>query len=102
MARGLLCGPGTARLTRGTNPPMMKLSFALLVASVATLAGCDLYFGNGHDGHGDGGKWNYCGSDGYYTCDGDNCEWQGATCPAGVGGGSSTAGGSGYECHANS
>lgn len=82
---------------------MMKLPFALLVASVATLAGCDLYFGDGH-GHGDS-NWNYCGSDGYYTCSGDNCEWQGPTCPPGVGGSGSPQGGtsgSGYECNANS
>ena len=83
---------------------MMKLPFALLVASVATLAGCDLYFGDGHN-HGDS-NWNYCGSDGYYTCSGDNCEWQGPTCPPGVGGSGTSPGGgssgSGYDCKANS
>jgi hypothetical protein len=81
---------------------MMKHSFALLVASVATslLAGCELYFGDGHDG--DGGEWNYCGSDGYYTCEGDNCSWQGPNCPAGTGSGTTQpGGGSGFDCQAN-
>ena len=82
---------------------MMKHSFALLVACMTTmLAGCELYFGDGHD-HNDS-QWNYCGSDGYYICSGDNCEWQGPNCPAGVGGSGSPTGngsGSGYECNAN-
>ena len=30
---------------------------------------------------GDGSTWNYCGSDGYYQCDGDNCSWVSPTCP---------------------
>src|SRR4051812_43394080 len=83
---------------------MMKHSIALLVASIATsmLAGCELYFGDGHD---QSDNWNYCGSDGYYVCSGDNCEWQGPQCPAGAGSGSSNPGGggsgSGYECSQN-
>ena len=80
---------------------MMKHSFALLVAATSLLAGCELYFGDGHDG--DGGEWNYCGSDGYYTCEGDNCSWQGPNCPAGTGGSGTTqpGGGSGFDCQAN-
>jgi len=76
---------------------MMKHSFALLVASLATsmLAGCELYFGGSHNDS----QWNYCGSDGYYTCEGDNCTWQGPQCPAGTGGGSATPGG--FECQSN-
>src|SRR5689334_9678152 len=84
---------------------MMKHSIALLVAACTSLlAGCELYFGDGHD-HNGGGEWNYCGSDGYYTCEGDYCEWQGSTCPAGTGSGSGTispGGGSGFDCQANS
>ena len=85
---------------------MMKHSFALLVALVTTslLAGCELYFGDGHNGG--GGEWNYCGSDGYYVCQDDYCEWQGPTCPAGTGGSGSTnpggGSGSGFDCQANS
>ncbi|HTL38438.1 MAG TPA: hypothetical protein VL326_35150 [Kofleriaceae bacterium] len=67
------------------------------------LAGCELYFGDGHDHDGGGGAWNYCGSDGYYTCEGDSCEWQGPTCPAGTGSGTTQpGGGSGFDCQANS
>ena len=79
----------------------MKLfhSFTLLVglALLSTLAGCELYFGGGHgDG---GGSWNYCGSDGYYQCQGDSCSWVAPSCPAGAGSGSAgTGSGSGYEC----
>src|SRR5690348_1131067 len=92
MARGLLCPTRTARLPRGKRSPMMKHSFALLVAcATSLLAGCELYFGDGHDG--DGGEWNYCGSDGYYTCEGDNCSWQGPNCPAGTGSGTTQPGG---------
>ena len=65
--------------------------FGLLVAG-SLASGCDLYFG----GHGNGSTWNYCGSDGYYQCQGDNCTWVGATCPAGTGSGSGS--GSGYQC----
>jgi len=87
---------------------MMKNSFALLVATVAmsTLAGCELYFGDGHDNN--GGEWNYCGSDGYYTCEGDYCQWEGPNCPSGTGSGSGGTtqpgggSGTGYDCQANS
>jgi len=63
------------------------------------LAGCELYFGDGNNHNDD---WNYCGSDGYYVCSGDNCEWQGPSCPAGAGSGTTQpGGGSGYECSQN-
>ena len=74
---------------------MMK-PIALLVALSTTvmLAGCELYFGKSHD------RWDYCGSDGYHQCDGDNCEWVSPTCPAGTGSG--TSGGSGgWQCQSN-
>jgi hypothetical protein len=81
--------------------PMTKLfhSLTLLIATTAlgTLAGCELYFG----GHGDGGgTWTYCGSDGYYQCDGDNCTWVSPTCPD-QGSGSGIGSGSGYDCSSN-
>src|SRR5439155_4817560 len=40
---------------------------------------CDLYLGN----HNQDGAWSYCGSDGYYTCQGNDCVWQSPTCPSG-------------------
>lgn len=73
------------------------IGFVIAVASTTTLAGCDLYFG-GHGGHGSGDRWNYCGSDGYYSCTGDNCEWVGATCPTDGGTGGTPTGGA---CKAN-
>ena len=43
---------------------------SLLVATgfLSTLAGCDLYFGD----HSNDGRdsWSYCGSDGFYQCNG--------------------------------
>ncbi len=51
----------------------------IAIASVFSLAGCELYFG-GHDGD-SGDRWTYCASDGYYVCQGDNCEWAGPRCP---------------------
>jgi hypothetical protein len=74
---------------------MMKHSFSLLVAFATTaLAGCQLYFGeNDNDG-----SWNYCGADGYYECQGDDCYWRGAECPTGAGQGSA----GGFECNDNS
>lgn len=63
-------------------------TFGLLLATLVALGGCDLYFGH----HDSGGTWNYCGSDGYYQCQGDNCTWVGATCPAGSGSGSGATG----------
>lgn len=71
---------------------MMKHSLTLLVAAATTaLAGCQLYFGDG----GSGDRWTYCGSDGYYTCEDDECEWAGPTCPSGTATGSA----GGYECN---
>jgi hypothetical protein len=86
------------------NKLLNSLSLLVAVGLLSTLAGCDLYF---HD-HGDGGNdsWNYCGSDGLYQCQGDNCEWVSSTCPDNTGSGSSMgsndgSGGSGYECSSN-
>jgi hypothetical protein len=77
---------------------MHSIGFAIAIAASTALAGCDLYFGNSGNG-GDGDRWNYCGSDGYYSCHGDNCEWVGATCPADGGSGSGAPTGS--ECKAS-
>lgn len=81
---------------------MTKLlnSFSLLVAAgaLSTLAGCELYFGNDHSSD----QWNYCGSDGFYQCNGDNCEWVSPTCPTGTGSGTGQgSNGSGFECSSN-
>lgn len=66
-----------------------------IVFAAATAGGCDLYF----DGHGDhGDRWNYCGSDGYYSCHGDDCEWVGSTCPTDGGG---TGAPTGSSCSSN-
>ena len=77
---------------------------SLLVAAgfLSTLAGCDLYFGD-HNNNGGGDSWTYCGSDGFYSCSGDNCEWVSSTCPTDGGGsnggsGVGSGGGSGTEC----
>jgi hypothetical protein len=79
---------------------MKNLSIALLVAAATTvMSGCALYFG-GNDHH-DGDTWTYCGSDGYYTCDGDDCQWVSSTCPDG-GGGSGGSGQGGFDCSDNS
>jgi hypothetical protein len=68
-----------------------KKSFGLAVilasAGLAALAGCSLYFGDSSSS-----GWSYCGSDGYYSCDGnDNCTLVSATCPSG----------NGYSCGSN-
>ncbi len=85
---------------------MTKLvhSVSMLVAAgvLSTLAGCELYF---HDNH-DSDQWNYCGSDGQYQCNGDNCEWVSPTCDGssgsgGTSGGSNGSNGPGYECGTN-
>ena len=39
------------------------------------------YFGEEND---DGGSWTYCGQDGYYECNAEDCYWQGPECPAGM------------------
>ena len=71
---------------------MMK-PIALLVALSTTvmLAGCELYFGKSND------RWDYCGSDGYHQCDGDNCEWVSPSCPSDTPAGAPN----GYQCQAN-
>ncbi|HEY5938578.1 MAG TPA: Dickkopf N-terminal cysteine-rich domain-containing protein [Kofleriaceae bacterium] len=76
---------------------MKKLSIGLLVALSTTvmLSGCALYFDDDKGGGG-GDTWTYCGSDGYYTCDGDDCDWVSSTCPD-QGSGSGQSGG-GFEC----
>lgn len=58
---------------------MTKL-FSPLVLAIATLslAGCELYFG---DSGSSDDRWSYCANDGYYVCEGDDCEWAGARCP---------------------
>jgi hypothetical protein len=53
----------------------------LAIAAASALGGCELYFGNDHD-HDGGDKWSYCADDGYYVCDGDECQWSGASCPS--------------------
>ena len=66
-----------------------SIGFVVAIATVSTLAGCDLYFGGSGSG---GDRWTYCGSDGFYSCHGDNCEWVSATCPADGGTGTPTGG----------
>lgn len=51
---------------------------AIAFALVSTLTGCELYFG---DSDGGDDHWTYCANDGYYVCDGDECDWAGARCP---------------------
>lgn len=58
---------------------MTKLFHPLLLLSLVTLAGCELYFGG--SGGDDDDRWNYCANDGYYACQGDSCEWIGPRCP---------------------
>jgi hypothetical protein len=76
---------------------MKNLSLGLAVAFATTvLSGCALYFGNDHDND---DTWTYCGSDGYYTCDGENCQWVSSTCPdPGTGSGGGQGSGGGFEC----
>jgi hypothetical protein len=79
---------------------MMKHSIALLVATVTlALSGCELYFGEEENN----GSWTYCGSDGYYECNDNDCYWRGPECPAGGwGSGSSTTPPDGFECNTSS
>jgi hypothetical protein len=75
---------------------MKNLSLGLLVALTTTvLSGCALYFGEDHPSD----TWTYCGSDGYYKCDGENCAWVSATCPD-QGTGSAQPPGS-FECQSS-
>ncbi|HEY1553794.1 MAG TPA: hypothetical protein VGF94_03115 [Kofleriaceae bacterium] len=87
------------------NKLLHSLGLVVAIATVGTLAGCDLYFG-----HDNGGNWSYCGSDGQYQCNGSDCSWVGPTCtdpgsgsggPGSMGSGSGSGSGSGYECTSN-
>lgn len=74
---------------------MKKHAFTFLVAlATTTLAGCQLYFGEDDDD----GAWTYCGSDGYYECNGDDCYWRGSECPTGTEPGTPP----GFECSEDS
>jgi len=77
-----------------------SLGLLVAVATVSTLAGCDLYYQD-HDS----GSWSYCAADGQYSCHNDNCTYVGPTCTdPGSGSGSAGSGsgsGSGYECTSN-
>jgi hypothetical protein len=59
---------------------LASLRLAMLAAFSVTLASCGLYFGD----EGGNDNWTYCGSDGYYVCEGDDCQFAGATCPDGT------------------
>jgi hypothetical protein len=77
---------------------MMKHSIALLVATVTlALSGCELYFGDEQNND----SWNYCGSDGYYECNDNDCYWRGPECPSTSGSGSSTTPPNGFDCKSN-
>ena len=58
---------------------MTKLiqTLGLLLVSALTLGGCELYFGGDHN---DGDHWTYCGSDGQYDCNGNDCAWVSSEC----------------------
>lgn len=56
------------------------LRASLCIAALAALGGCELYLGDGGGGGGD--RWTYCAQDGYYVCNGSDCEWAGARCPS--------------------
>jgi hypothetical protein len=60
--------------------PFSPNRIILALATMFTLTGCELYFG-GDGGGSSGDRWTYCANDGYYVCDGDNCEWAGPRCP---------------------
>jgi hypothetical protein len=85
--------------TERNTIPMMKHSIALLVATVTiALSGCQLYFGEEENN----GSWTYCGSDGYYECNDNDCYWRGPDCPAGGwGSGSGMTPPGGFECDSN-
>lgn len=74
---------------------------AMLLAStlIGVMAGCGLYFGNQGNGN---GSWNYCGSNGYYQCDGnDNCTQVATTCPSGNGYSCNTSADCAAGCYCN-
>jgi hypothetical protein len=78
------------------------LGLLVALTALGTLAGCELYFGPDH-----GGSWSYCGSDGQYSCQGNDCHWTSPTCtdPGSGGGGQGMGGsgsnGTGSECSSN-
>jgi Cys-rich repeat protein len=82
------------------NKLLNSLGLLVAAAALSTLAGCDLYYGNG--GGGGGGGYTYCAADGEHSCDANNnCHWVSSTCSdSGSGSGSSTGSGSGsgYQC----
>ncbi len=67
------------------NKLVNTLSLLVVAGALSTLAGCELYFGD--HGNNNNDTWNYCGSDGFYQCQGDSCEWVSSTCPSGSGSG---------------
>lgn len=79
--------------------PMMKHSIALLVATATlALAGCQLYFGDEENN----GSWTYCGSDGYYECNDNDCYWRGPECPTSQPGQPGQTPPGGFECQDDS
>lgn len=87
------------------NKLLQSFGLVVAIAAFGTLAGCDLYFG----GNGNGGSWSYCGADGQYSCQGNDCTWVSPTCSSGSGSGSTSGSGSsgsgsgsGYMCQSNS
>lgn len=56
---------------------LSPIRLVLALATVFTVSGCELYFG----GHNDGDRWTYCGNDGYYVCQDNDCSWAGPRCP---------------------
>jgi Cys-rich repeat protein len=88
------------------NKLLNSLGLLVAAAALSTLAGCDLYYGNG----GGGGGYTYCAADGEHSCDSNNnCHWVSSTCSdSGSGSGSSTGSGSGsgsgsgYQCTSSS
>src|SRR5262245_54488495 len=84
------------------NKLVKSLGLLVAAAALSALTGCELYFGPDH-----GGSWQYCGADGQYPCQGNDCRWVSPTCTSqgGSGGGGSGAGsgsGTGSMCSSNS
>jgi len=55
----------------------MKKLLPCLGLLLFALTGCELYFGDS----GNDGRYNYCGADGYYSCNNGSCELVSSTCP---------------------
>lgn len=60
----------------------MKKLLPCLGLVLFALTGCSLYFGDTKKD----GRYNYCGSDGYYSCNDGSCELVSAVCPGGANG----------------